>query len=568
MTTPWDKYVEEVLDGTIPASRWVRLACQRHLDDLEHGAERGLYFDEVEALKFIAFFERFLKHSKGKWAGQPFYLLPWQQFAVASLFGWKKEDGSRRFSTLYTQVARKNGKTQLLAGIGLAMLDFDGEPAAEVVFAATKKDQAKIAHDEATRMAKSSPALSKRVTVLRNNLTVKQTASRCVPLSSDHNSLDGLSVSCGVLDEFHAHKDAGLLNVLKSATGARTSPLIAVITTAGFNVDGPCFQLMRSSCDVLEGKAKDDSLFALVYTLDEEDDFGDPSTWVKANPSLGETISTEYLQKELNQARIYGGSMLTNFRTKHLNEWVRSSAVWIQDETFLANQSEEEPSPTAKCWGGLDLASVSDVTALNLVWPTEDGGYLTRSWYWLPEEAIARRLATSGSHIYESFEALDNVFVTEGNVTDYDAIRRFLTGFHIEGGVVGYDKDALATRYNVEAIAFDRYNSSQLVLNLAADGLNLQPYGQGFVSMSTPTKEVERLMAEGKIAHNGDPVFRYMLGNVTLKTDPSGNIKPDKEKSGDKIDGVVAHVMAIGQAMTDQAKAPSNIPDNYNIRTL
>ena len=171
--------------------------------------------------------------------------------------------------------------------------------------------------------------------------------------------------------------------------------------------------------------------------------------------------------------------MLTNFRTKHMNEWVRSSSVWIQDETFLANQSEEEPSPKAKCWGGLDLASVSDVTALNLVWPNEDGGYLTRSWYWLPEEAIARRLATSGSHIYETFESLDNVFVTEGNVTDYDAIRRFLTGFHIEGGVVGYDKDTLATRYNVEAIAFDRYNSSQLVLNLAADGLDLQPYGQG-----------------------------------------------------------------------------------------
>ena len=564
----WDTYVEEVLNGTIAASRWVKLAAQRHVDDLEQGSARGLYFDAEEAQSFIAFFERFLQHSKGRWAGQPFLLLPWQQFAVASLFGWKKADGSRRFSTLYTQVGRKNGKTQLLAGIGLAMLDFDGEPAAEVVFAATKKDQAKIAHDEATRMAKSSPALSKRVTILRNNIHVKATSSKCVPLSSDANTLDGLSVSCGVLDEFHAAKDANLLNVLKSATGARISPLIAVITTAGFNVDGPCFQLMRSSCDVLEGKSTDDSLFALIYTLDEEDDFGDSSVWIKSNPSLGETISKEYLQKELTQARNYGGSMLTNFRTKHMNEWVRSSSVWIQDEVFTNNKSEVEPSPTAKCWGGLDLASVSDVTALNLVWPTEDGGYLTRSWYWLPEEAVTRRLASSGSHIYETFDTLDNVFLTEGNVTDYDSIRRFLTGYHVEGGVVKFDEAPLASRFNIEAIAFDRFNSSQCVLNLAADGLNLVPYGQGFVSMSTPCKEVERLMAEGKIAHDGDPVLRYMFGNVTLKTDPSGNIKPDKEKSGDKIDGVVAHVMAIGQAMTDQSKAPQNIPDNYNIRTL
>ena len=229
-------------------------ACKRHLDDLEDGHLRGIYFDEVDANRFIQFFEQFLSHTKGKWAGQPFLLLPWQKFAVASIFGWKLEDGSRRFSTLYCQVGRKNGKTQLLAGIGLAMLDFDNEPAASVVFAATKRDQAKIAHDEATRMVKASPALKKRVNVLRNKLVVPSTHSTAEPLSSDAKSADGLSVSLAVLDELHAHTTADLLNVLKSATGARTNPLIAIITTAGFNINGPCFNMMRGACDMLKAR--------------------------------------------------------------------------------------------------------------------------------------------------------------------------------------------------------------------------------------------------------------------------------------------------------------------------
>ena len=569
MTNVWDQYVNDVLDGTIPASKWVRLACQRHVDDLRDGADRGLWFDVNAASAFIAFFEQFLTHTKGRWAGQPFHLLPWQQFAVASIFGWKREDGRRRFSTTYIQVARKNGKTQLMAGIGLAMLDFDGEAAAEVVFAAQTRDQAKIAHTEATRMVKASPVLSKRVKVHRNNLHVTETHSKCEPLSSDHNTLDGLSISAAILDEFHAAKDASMLNVLKSATGARTNPLISVITTAGFNLDGPCFALQRNVCEVLDGKMTDDSLFALVYTLDDDDDFTDPDVWIKSNPSLDVSISSEYLAKELKQAQNYGGSMLTNYQTKHMNQWVASSATWITDQTFKAGEDPSAvPSPDAPCWGGLDLASVGDMTALNLVWPQDGGGYITRSWFWLPEAAVERRLQSSGSTIYEQFTKLDNVFITEGNVTNYDAIRRFVTGYHIHDGRVTYDPNPLAVRYNIQAIAFDRFNSSQCVLNLAADDINMVPFGQGFVSMSTPTKEVERLMSEGRIIHDGDPVMRWMLGNVTLKLDPSANAKPDKEKSGDKIDGVVAMIMAIGQAMTDQSKQPDTIPDTYFIRTL
>ena len=479
-----------------------------------------------------------------------------------------RDDGSRRFSTFYCQVGRKNGKTQLLAGIGLAMLDFDGEEASEVVWGATKRDQARICHDEATRMVRSSPHLKKRIKILRNNLAVLSTNSKAEPLSSDAKSADGLNVHCAVLDEFHAHKDADLLNVLKSATGARTSPLIAIITTAGFNINSPCFHMMTSTCEVLEGKTEDDSLFALIYTLDEEDDFTDPDVWIKANPSLDVTLPSSYLEKELQQSQNYGGSMLVNFRTKHCNEWVSSSATWISDEVVMANQEDIDPDPSEPCWGGLDLASVSDITALSLVWKLNGGGYLTRSWFWIPEETVNKRLQLTGSKIYQEFSALPNVFITEGNVTDYDSIRRFITGFHIAEGQVKHDPDPLASKYNIRSIAFDRFNSSQCVINLASDGLSMKPYGQGFVSMSTPSKSVERLMSEGKIQHGCDPVLRWMFGNVVLRTDPSGNIKPDKEKSGDKIDGVISLIMALGQELTEQTEQPQNIPDNYTIRTL
>tara|TARA_B110000914_G_C15518224_1_gene475100 strand:- start:3137 stop:4837 length:1701 start_codon:yes stop_codon:yes gene_type:complete len=563
----WEQYAVDVISGKITTSKWVEFACHRFLNDLDEGHKRGLWFDENDADRFIQFFENFLHHTKGKWAGQPFTLLAWQKFAVANIFGWKHEDGSRRFTTFYCQVGRKNGKTQLLAGLGLAFLDFDGEAAAEIVFAATKRDQAKICHDEAARMVKASPHLRKRIKILRNNLSVTSTNSKAEPLSSDAKTADGLNVHLAVLDEFHQHPNADLLNVLKSATGARTNPLIAIITTAGFNIGGPCYQMMKSTCEVLEGKLQDDSLFALIYTLDEEDDFTDPSVWIKANPSLDVTLPSSYLQKELVQSQNYGGSMLVNFRTKHMNEWVSSSATWITDDIVMKGQEDVEPKKTDKCWGGLDLASVSDITALSLVWPNE-GGYITKSWFWIPEAAVDKRLKSSGSTIYQDFASLDNVFVTEGNVTDYDSMRRFVTGYHIKDGVVQYEKDCLATRYNIESIAFDRFNSSQCVINLASDGLKLEPYGQGFVSMSTPSKEIERLMCEGKIQHGCDPVMRWMFGNVVLKRDPSGNQKPDKEKSGDKIDGVVSLIMAIGQNLTEQAKPSNTIPDTYTIRTL
>ena len=432
--TAAQEYISQVLDGTIMTNAWIKAACQRHLDDLEQGEKRGLYFDEEEGQRFVAFFERFLHHSKGQWAGQSFTLLPWQQFMISSLFGWKRSDGTRRFRTLFCAVGRKNGKSALCSGLGLAMLDFDQEPGAEVYWAATKRDQARICHVEAERMVKASPHLKKRIGIHRNNLHVKATGSKAEPLSSDAKTLDGLSPHCAVIDEYHSHTNAEIFHVLKSGTGARSQPLVAIITTAGFNIDGPCFHLQKTCQDVLQGLKQDDSLFPLIYCLDEEDDWTDQDNWIKANPSLGTSISIDYLKEQYTQATNYGSTEEANFKTKHLNEWVSSSDVWIKDQDWMASGSEPiDIDPKALTWyGGLDLASVSDFCCLVLVAELPDGRMLARRYYWLPESAWEHRMDREESSIHMEMLDLPYFFMTPGNVTDYSHLRRTISGYYVQ----------------------------------------------------------------------------------------------------------------------------------------
>lgn len=568
--TAAEEYIAQVLDGTLTTNKWVKLACQRHQDDLETGADRGLYFDQAEGQRFIAFFEQFLFHSKGKWAGQRFTLLPWQQFLISSLFGWKRDDGTRRFRTVFCAVGRKNGKSAICSGLGLACLDFDDEPAAEVYFSATKRDQARICHVEAERMAKASPHLKKRIGIHRNNLHVKATGSKAEPLSSEARSLDGLSPHCAIIDEYHAHKDAEIFHVLKSATGARSQPIIAVVTTAGWNIDGPCHQLQRTCQDVLQGIKEDDSLLPLIYCLDEDDDWTDQETWIKANPSLGATISLDYLQEQFTQATNYGSTEEANFKTKHLNEWVSSAEAWIKDEDWMACGIEEiDIDPKSLTWyGGLDLASVSDFCALVLVAELPDGRLLARRWYWLPEHALDVRMDRDDAQIYHKMMGLDYFGVTPGNVTDYSALRQAISGYHVKDGTVRHDEGCIMDRYQVHSIAYDRWNSTTLVAQLTGDGVKMDPIGMGYASQSAPLRELERLVLEKSLVHEDDPVLRWMVGNVTIQRDPAGNVKLDKAKSSEKIDGVMALNCAVAQWMTINAQGDDEIPDDYLIRTL
>jgi len=555
-------YALDVITGKIPAAKYVAKACQRYLTDLDTAEERGLEFKPKTAQAYITFFQRAIRHTVGEWDGQPFDPLPWQQFILWNLYGWFREDGTRRFNYAYITVARKNGKTTLMAGCALAALFFDQEKAAEVYFAATKKDQAKIGFDEAQRMVSISPQLRRHLRAGKHDIKAPTLSARCTYLSSERDTLDGLNIHFAGIDEYHAHPTDGVANVLRSGMQARRNPLHLTITTAGFNRESPCYEMQKTCKEILDGVKHDDAQFALIYELDEDDDWTDSSTWIKANPSLGVALRPQLLESQLQQAINLGGSREVEFKTKHLNKWVTASKTWIQDEIWSANERQEDLTGRI-CWGGLDLASVSDMTALVMVYPDGDG-YHVRGHYFMPSDTIDNILDRDPSHIYRTFLDLPNFHITDGNVTDYAAIRRLVSGVMNRPDGQEVDATSLMHNYQIEKIAFDRYNSTQIAIDLVDDGVPLTPFGQGFVSMSSPTKQLEVLVRTGKVWHDGDPVLRWALGNVELKMDPAGNIKADKQKSGGKIDPIVAMVMGIGEHM----KTPQETEQNFDIISL
>jgi phage terminase large subunit-like protein len=572
-------YARDVLNGSIPACRRVKQACKRYFADFAKAKETGWRFDYKEASYVIEWFRHHLRHSKGKHKGKPFALLPWQQFIIWNLYGWKRADGSRRFNYAYIEIPKKNGKTTFASGIMLYMLIGDGEDSPEVYCAATHRDQAKLAFDECTRMATTSPSISRIVKLVRNNLSCPQNWGKCVPLSSDANSSDGLNVSCGVIDEYHAHKTSEVYQIVQSGTVARDNPLHLTITTAGFLIDGPCKHLHDTCCKILDGQLTDESQFAIMYSIDDAetgdidtgDDWRDENVWVKANPSINHGVTIERLRDEYRQAVNKGGSFITNFKTKNLNCWVGSSKTWVPDDRVKSVMTMEDlpMDKSVPAFGGLDLSSVRDIACLALRWERNGVAY-HKQWYWIPEDRLAEVSAANDKHPYIQFARDGYIYTTPGAVIDYDFIRRKITGYYIDNGKVKYDNTCLCAQYHIHSIAFDRWNSSQIVINLKADGLNMIGYGQGYVDMSFPAKELEKSFYsnDGSVVMVNDPVFRWMMGNVTLMTDPAGNIKPDKQRSQEKIDGVVAVIMSIGRALGEKMKSGTQMPDNYQLNML
>ena len=538
------QYAEQIRSGEIDSCEPVQLAVARYFADLER---EDLHFNELKAKKYIEFFRRTLRHTIGHFAGMPFDPLPWQKFVLWNLYGWEHPDGRRRFNYAYLSMGRKQGKTTMMAGCVLAALVMDGEPAAEIYSAATKRDQARIVFDEARRMVMASPALKKYIQVGRHHLTTK-THGRFTYLSSDAHTLDGTNPHLAIIDEYHGHPTDEVSNVIRSGMQSRRNPLHLTITTAGISTNSPCHKMHRTCMDILRGIKSDEAQFAIMYQIDEKDEkhWTKPAQWIKANPSLGHTITLEALQKQMRQALNMGGTRETEFKTKHLNIWTTSAKTWIPDRYWKKCFGEDLPA--GKCFGGLDLASVSDLTALVLIWPENDR-CVVRGWYWLPRETYENVLASDPGHFYADLGTLPNVFLTDGNVTDYASIRRFVTGHYITDEGIQYDNENLLANFQVSKIAFDRHNSTQIAIDLTDDGAPLAPYGQGFVSMSPGAKEAEILIRSGKMSHDGDPVLRWALQNVELRVDPAGNIKPDKAKSRAKIDPVVSLCMALGESL-------------------
>ena len=537
----------------VRVGRYAWLACERHLRDLEEGHERGLYFDEKVAAASVRFFS-FLAHNKGKWAGQPLTLEPWQQFIIASLFGWKRADGTRRFRESYTEVARKNGKSTLSSGVGLKLLSADFEPGAEVYCAATKKEQARIVFDDARNMATASRALAGKITVQQHSIFSLATASKMKPMSSDAKTEDGLNPHGIIIDEYHAHPTDELYGVLKSATGARAQPLLSIITTAGFNRLGPCAQLRKACVGLLEELYQDDAYFTIIFSLDEGDEWSDETTWQKANPNLGVSVGLDYLREQFRAAE-RTPSLQVNFKTKHLNLWTDASAVWLPHELWMQGAQGTAITELAgrRCWGGLDLASVRDITALVFVFPKDGGAFDVLPFFWVPEDSVEERTKKDGVP-YRQWVEEGYLLTTPGNVTDYNFIKAQALD--------------LCELYQVQMIEYDRFNASQLVIDLTEEGVPMQPFGQGFVSMSAPTKELEKLVLEGKIHHYGNPVLAWMCGNVELKRDPAGNIKIDKGKSKEKVDGMVALAEALGGYMSGPAESGYIYEDGRDLLVL
>jgi phage terminase large subunit-like protein len=532
-------YIADVLAGRVVTSKLVKLAIERHERDLLNGHERGLTFNPKKAQHIVTFIESFCKHSVGAWAGKPFKLEPWQWALLWILYGWTfTETGYRRFKFAYVELGRGNGKSALASCVALYELLGSGEPGAECFSIATKKDQARIVFAEAERMVKQSPSLKKRVKNYRDSLFIPDTASKFTPLSSDEDSLDGLRPQCIIADELHAWSTTGrkLWDVLVSALGKRRSPLFFAITTAGSDRNSVCWQ-QRDYCEkVLSGVFEDDRWFAWICGLSADEDWEDERNWIKANPNLGISVSLSDLQDAVRKAKNDPASLNGVLRLR-LGIWTQSHTAWLPMDKWdaCAGEVDREALKGRSCYAGLDLSTSIDISAFVMLFPPhgDDKYWRILCEFFLPADNIEARVKRDRVP-YDVWNRQGLFNLTEGNVIDYDVIRNRIK--------------SLGQDYDIKEIAFDRWGAQQIVTQLTADGFTMVQFGQGFASMGAPTKRLMELVLSGELAHGGNPVLRWMAGNVMVEIDPAGNIKPSKSKSREKIDGVVSLVMALARA--------------------
>ena len=552
-------YCEGVISGEIVACKLIVQACQRHVDDLEHGHERGLWFDEVAATTWIVFFETFLRHSKGDLAGQTVRLEGWQQFHLWVLFGWKREDGTRRFRESYLEVARKNGKTLMMAGVGIGLMLIDGETGAEIYSLGTKRDQAKLSHTDAVRMVEQDPYLRSMITLHRDNIHVPSTYSKYVPLSADSKTMDGLNTHGGLIDEVHAHRDRGVYDKVKTSMSARSQPLLYLITTAGDDPTSLCYELHEHGRAVLSGSIIDDSFFCMIFTLDKGDRWDIESNWYKSNPNLNISKRISVMRDQAAMARSIP-SALAAFKQLELNIWVQAANQWLDPAVWSACNRlppgfGKRPKSFKKywqkvlkyfegmpCWAGLDLSSNTDTTALVLVFRLEEDGrdvYYFLPWVWLPADNIASRRDRDRVP-YDLWADWGILTLNPGNVID----TRFIL----------WKIGKLAEQYDIRSLAFDRWGAAAIQTKLMEMGPDedwLIQFGQGSRGMSPPMKSLEQMVLQGTISHLDNPIIKWMGGNVEAVRNHAGDIKPDKRQVHRRIDGMVAGVMGLDRALRD-----------------
>jgi len=512
-----------------------------------------------DAADFAVSFIECLCHTKGTWAGKQFELIDWQEKIIRDIFGTLKPNGYRQFNTAYIEIPKKQGKSELAAAVSLLLCCADGEERAEVYGCAADRQQAAIVFDVAADMVRMNPALKKRVKILasQKRIIYQPTNSFYQVLSADAYSKHGFNVSGVIFDELHTQPNRKLYDVMTKGSGdARTQPLYFLITTAGTDTNSICYEVHQKALDIMNGRKHDPTFYPVIYGSKESDDWTDPSVWKKANPSLGITVSIDKVKAAFNSAKENPAEENT-FRQLRLNQWVKQSVRWMPMDKWdaCAFPVDEQALEGRVCYGGLDLSSSTDITAFVLVFPPEDEseGYTILPHFWIPEDNVNLRVRRD--HVpYDIWKQQGYLETTEGNVIHYGYIEQFI--------------DNLGEKYNIQEIVFDRWGAVQMVQNLEGMGFTVVPFGQGFKDMSPTTKELMKLTLEKKIAHGGHPVLRWMMDNIYIRTDPAGNIKPDKAKSTEKIDGVVATIMALDRAIRNNGETGDSIYDERGLLFL
>ncbi len=512
-----------------------------------------------DAADYAVAFIQALCHTKGSWAGKPFELIDWQEQIIRDIFGILKPNGYRQFNTAYVEIPKKMGKSELAAAIALLLTCGDNEERAEVYGCAADRQQASIVFEVAADMVRMCPALNKRVKILASTkrLIYLPTNSFYQVLSAEAYSKHGFNIHGVVFDELHTQPNRKLFDVMTKGSGdARMQPLYFLITTAGDNVNSICYEVHQKAKDLLAGRKHDATFYPVIYGAEEDDDWTDPKVWEKVNPSLGITVSIDKIKAACESAK-QNPAEENSFRQLRLNQWVKQSVRWMPMEKWdkCAFKVDPEKLKGRVCYGGLDLSSTTDITAFVLVFPPvdEDDKFHILPYFWIPEENLDLRVRRD--HVnYDLWQKQGFLKTTEGNVVHYGFIEAFI--------------EELGTQYNIKEIAFDRWGAVQMTQNLEGLGFTVVPFGQGFKDMSPPTKELMKLTLEEKIAHGGHPVLRWMMDNIFIRTDPAGNIKPDKEKSTERIDGAVALIMALDRALRCGAVNNGSVYDERGLLML
>ncbi len=497
------------------------------------------YYDKYSADFAVAFIEQ-LRHTKGEWYDKPFELIDWQEKIIRDVFGTLKEDGYRQFTTAYVEIPKKMGKSELAAAVALYLTCADGEQRAEVYSCAADVNQAKIVFDVAVDMVMLCKSLRNRVTIQKSTRTIiyNPTNSKYKVLSADVANKHGFNTSGVIFDELHTQPNRKLYDVMTKGSGdSRRQPLFFLITTAGTDTNSICYEVHQKAKDILEGRKHDPTFYPVIYGAEKDEDWSDPEVWKKANPSLGITVGIDKVKAAYESAREDPGEE-NAFRQLRLNQWVSSAVRWMPSEAWkkCSFPVREEELYGRVCYGGLDLSSTTDITAFVLVFPPldEEDRYMVLPYFWIPEDSLDLRVRRD--HVpYDKWQKQGLLMTTEGNVIHYGFIEKFI--------------ERLGEKFNIREIAFDRWGAVQMVQNLEGMGFTVVPFGQGFASMSPPTKELMKLTLEKRLAHGGNPALAWMVDNIYIRTDPAGNIKADKSKSTEKIDGAIAMIMGLDRAI-------------------